>query len=470
MLDFAGRKLIVYELNEVPKRVLDSFIARHPESTLGGLCQCSMFANTHVSDDGILSPWSTWPTLHRGVTNKTHTITDFGQNLTEIDAEYPPIWSLLANSGLKIGVFGSLHTYPLPDKMDNYLFYMPDTFAAGPEAYPELLEKFQSFNLSMVDVSARNVKGGLPLLEASRFLLNSKKLGLRATTGVSIGRQLLSELFDSTRKTRRRTSQMELAFDVYEKKLWDTKPDYSCFFTNHVASSMHRYWPGAFPDDYTNKELPIGWHDKYSDEIDYTMLIADQQIKRLRKFVDRNPGYSLLLLSSMGQEAVDNDSVVRSQLYATDLEQFLRALGVDASFWARKRAMLPRYIIEVAEGKLVVVRDALGRLRIQGQPVQWKEHERGVFMIKLGHVNVSADELVVELNGRTIDHRQIGLEVVEIDDATGSYAYHMPKGIMIHYDPSNPKQTNVDMTVDTTEIAPSIMRNFGLEPMSYMKL
>lgn len=469
MLKFGEKKLIVYELNEVPKRVLDTFVHTNPESSLAALLRRSLYANTRVSDEGVLSPWSTWSTLHRGVTNNSHTITDFGQNLSDINEEYPPIWSVLADREIKVGLFGSLHTYPLPRKLDNYSFYMPDTFASGPEAHPEALEDFQRFNLSMVDASGRNVKGGLPWKNASRFLKSSLQLGVRASTGVSIGRQIVSEVIDSTRKVRRRTSQMELAFDVYEKKLWDTKPDYSCFFTNHVASSMHRYWPGAFPNDYTSKELPTGWYDKYSDEIDFAMQVADKQVKRLCKFVEKNTGYSLLLVSSMGQEAVDDDTVIYNQLYATDLKMFLNSLGLDAGSWCRKRAMLPRYIIEVAEGNIEKLRAAFKVLTIQGQPIEWKEHERGVFMFKLGKTNLTAAELLVEMNGLPVDYKQIGLEIVDIEDATGSYAYHMPKGILIYYDPGSPKAVTVDLTIDTTEIAPAIMRNFGLTPMSYMK-
>ena len=85
---------------------------------------------------GELSPWVTWPTMHRGVPNVEHEITDLGQNLTNVNKEFPSVQNILAGQGIKVGVFGSLQSYPLPKNLDNFSFYVPDTFAAGEECFP----------------------------------------------------------------------------------------------------------------------------------------------------------------------------------------------------------------------------------------------------------------------------------------------------------------------------------------------
>src|SRR6516165_8432903 len=153
-----GKRLIVYELNEVPIKIFNWFVQRNSNgSNVASLMRNGRIINTITEDSGHLSPWITWPTMHRGVTNANHGIFDFGQNLKFINQDYPPIWEFLAKGGLRVGMFGSLHTYPLPSDLDNYAFYVPDTFAAGPECFPDKFTAFQEFNLRMVDQSGRNV-------------------------------------------------------------------------------------------------------------------------------------------------------------------------------------------------------------------------------------------------------------------------------------------------------------------------
>ena len=74
---------------------------------------------------------------------------------------------------MRVGLFGSLHSYPLPEDVRDYAFYVPDVFAAGDECFPEGVEDFQSFNLAMSRRSALNVAQGVPWREALRFLASA---------------------------------------------------------------------------------------------------------------------------------------------------------------------------------------------------------------------------------------------------------------------------------------------------------
>src|SRR6476646_2213975 len=142
------KKIILFELNEVPARIFEYFRAHRPESALAKIFSSCRIYETHA-EDKILSPWITWPSVHRGVSDHKHHIHNFGQPLTEIDKEFPPIWQTLAAKGLRVGVFGSLHTYPPPADIQQYDFFIPDTFAAGSECFPKTVETFQAFNLAM---------------------------------------------------------------------------------------------------------------------------------------------------------------------------------------------------------------------------------------------------------------------------------------------------------------------------------
>src|SRR5262249_44070452 len=125
------RKLILFELNEVPHRVVDQFCRWRPKSWLARALPRMKKFQTYAEDVAPLDPWITWPTLHRGVNDEKHGILNFGQDLREVNRQYPPVWELLAARGVKVGVCGSLHSYPMPEDLNSYAFYIPDTFAVG---------------------------------------------------------------------------------------------------------------------------------------------------------------------------------------------------------------------------------------------------------------------------------------------------------------------------------------------------
>ena len=101
--------------------------------------------------------------------------------------------------------------------------------------------------------------------------------------------QLLAERTEKWKTTRRRTYQSVISFDVFFQQLSRSKPDFVTFFTNHVASSMHRYWAASFPGDYDNFKFSNDWVDTYEDEVLWTMQKADEMLERLGRFVDQTP-------------------------------------------------------------------------------------------------------------------------------------------------------------------------------------
>ncbi len=461
------RKIVLLETNEVPYRILDDYISKHPTSRLAReLPRCRQYT-TIAADTCQLSPWITWPTFHRGVNNDVHEIMSFGQDLGDIDALYPPIWRLLVDAGVSTGVFGPLHSSPLPRDAESFDYYLPDTFAVDPASYPDGLTSFQNFNLAMARQSSRNVSGSIDMGSLISFLPKAPGLGLRFKTMLALAKQLIDERRDGWKRNRRRTYQPVLAFDLFMKQLGSHKPQFTNFFTNHVASAMHRFWAATYPDDYEEVEMSEAWQAQYGGEIDFAMGWIDDMFDRLASFTDRNPEYLLVVASSMGQHATSGKRV-DTQLYLRNTEKFMRLAGLQDDEWERRPAMDPHVCIVVQEEKLATLTHFLEKLSIEGAPIKRAIRDEGFIELEFGHVNLDAATGKALLDGEELPFLDLGLESIVIEDEVGSTAYHMPAGTFYIYDPTDTSPKSGRPEIATTLVAPALLAHFGLPLPDYM--
>jgi hypothetical protein len=461
------KKIIFYELNEISPTILKKYIDKFPNSALSQFCKVGKSYTTINKDYGPLSPWITWPTLHRGVSNELHKITDIGQNLNEVNSKFPNYFDILVSHGITTGIFGSLQTSPLPNNFFKYLFYLPDTFAGESDSFPTKLEVFQDFNLYMTSKNGKNVIRHLPTSKVFKLLIKLPSLGISNKTVFSIVRQLLIECIKPHLIVRRRSIQSSISFDLYIELLKNTKPMLSTFFTNHVASSMHRYWPATFPKDYEHFKMPSVWIDKYKNEIWEAMNLADNQVSRLMNFCNKNQDYCLVIASSMGQAAVQDSEHMKNQLLLVDTKRFLLFIGIPIDKWKQHLAMSPQYVFEFSEEYyLTQFVNSVHQFTIRDQQVKYQLMGNNAIQIEFGHLNFSEIEQI-KFNGLTINPYEVGLGIVPIQDEAGSYAYHIPQGIFMVYNGSS--NQSKETIIDTTSIAPSILNHFDVEIPKYMK-
>src|SRR5688500_8595600 len=240
--------VVLYELNEVPWRVVDWYVRERPRAALASVLRSAETFTSITHDEGELQPWVTWPSLHRSVYNVTHGIRYINQDLSSARA-YPPLWEKLARAGKRVAVFGSLQSYPPPSD-PQYAFYVPDTFAPGPETLPERYACFQRVNLRQTQADRAYAKpveiDGSVVTDVAKLLAN----GLRLRTAARLAAQLVRERVDPLHRSRRAILQAPVAFDVFRHALSRATPEFCTFFTNHVAGIMHRYWKYAFPEDF----------------------------------------------------------------------------------------------------------------------------------------------------------------------------------------------------------------------------
>ena len=460
-------KIIFFELNEVPYKVIHHFCKLYPESNMAKVFANGSKYETYSEDQGHLSPWITWPTVHRGVTNEKHFISDFGQDLNDQEKQYPAIWNILAQKGIKVGLFGSLHTYPLPGNIEDFSFYVPDTFAAGSECFPKKLEAFQKFNLSMARDNSRVVNSKIPAKEAIQFLMKLPDLGFRFKTAADVAGQMVDERINKWKIVRRRTYQSVIGFEIFYKQLVTKKPDFATFFTNHVASSQHRYWAAAFPEDYESLKLGREWIETYNGEIVYTMKKADEMIGRLVKFIENNPEYSLWVLSSMGQQAVEAREIY-TDLFVTNGKKFMDSFNLGSGNYELKPSMVPQFNVSVHIDKRNEFEEKLATFKINGQAINFRQKGEGFYSLDIGYANLDESTIKIELMGQTIPLNLSGMENVKIQDRCGATAYHIPQGSLLIYAPAKGANGKDVTNISTKDIAPAILNNFNIAVPGYM--
>jgi predicted AlkP superfamily phosphohydrolase/phosphomutase len=319
------RKLVVLEINEITWDLIDPFIEEGKLPTLARLKREGTWG-TPLSVDlpPQLDPWITWTTFYTGQPQEEHNVYFLQQPPESIKAKR--VWERCIEAGLKVGVYGSVCSWP-PRPIDGY--YVPDTFAPDAQTYPESLTPIQQLNLKYT----RSIRlpsdddGLLFKLGLGRKLLG---LGLRVGTMRAIAAQLAGERQKPESRWKRVGLQPLVNFDFFSKLYREQKPDFATFHTNHVAHYMHTYWKAMQPDRFlpietTRKEIEI-----YGPAIEHGYRVADQLIAKVLPLLDSNT--VLMIASSMGQKPYQSKLQGGKQVCQwRSLPALLNILGVQGS-------------------------------------------------------------------------------------------------------------------------------------------
>lgn len=462
------KKIILFELNEVPYRILDNYVSSHPQSFLARfLAKCQQY-ETFTEDSIALDPWISWPTFHRGVNDTEHGILHLGQVADhEIDDRFPPIWTRLRKAGVKVGIFGSLNTAITQENLTEYAFYLPDYFAGDASAYPETLLNFHRFNLELTRQSARNVTRGIPWKGSFGFLEATIRGGLRADTFFDLSSQLISEVADKKKRIRRRTMQPLIMCDLFLKQLEETRPDFSTFYTNHVAAAMHRYWAALLPQDYKEGELDSDWVSSYHDEIPFALNKLESMLGKIVRFTERNPEFRLIVASSMGQAAIAYRKTYEF-LTITDVTKFMNAVGVPTESFEIAPAMVPCISLHLKGADSTDLRRKLESVRIGNVPMVFSRRpdRSACFELREGylHLFVQFDNydgpLTFTCGGVEKSFQEAGLSMMAHEDGVNCTAQHIPQGSLLVYSPDRPDSSRT--LISTRDFVPSMLANYGL--------
>ena len=472
-----NRSVILYELNEVPWTVVDYYVERRPDSNLAAMIDGGQSLTTiHEDLEKLqgLQPWRTWPSLH--ASSYDHHSFDLGQDPSTFRGE--PIWDVAERAGLSVGLFGPLQSWP-PREFAHGGFYVPDTFSQDSKTYPPALQKFQRFNLAMT--SENNFSADAPL-DPKTFLatgLDLVRQGLTAKSASTLAAHLLQERRDPRYTALRPALQVVPCFDLYWRLQRKHDPRLSIFFTNHVASMMHRFWGDAIPGYAEAHDYAAD--DVYGSFIMTAMDFTDQHLGRIRKYAASHPGTMVVVAASMGQGPIEKKFTDRGLFVLEDHTRLVSQLRLKpAELGLAMYPMLSLIFADEADASSAVAPlesvvaeggdPMFTRFRVEGRTVTF-----AIDNFAVGNVDDesgSSTRLHYKQARNTTDSTgtlaELGL-IFRPRIGGDNTAYHIPEGILLAYgsglspDPSRKE-------VDVLDVAPSLLANvLGVEPGPTMR-
>jgi hypothetical protein len=491
--------IVLIELNEVPNIVLDAYARR---SSFMALWLAASDRYTTVAADEIqLDPWVAWPSFHRGVNDATHKILHLGQAVDSAD-QYPPVWRMLHDSGVRTGVYGSLFSSAEND-LERYAFFVPDVFSPHSKVKPTELANFQDFNLRMTRASGRNAGSEVSGGGRDAMLQLARSGRIRPTTAIRIARQLLDERLDRKRLSRRRNIQTELHADIFASLLAQERPAFSTFYTNNVAAAMHRFWSAAMPEGSINAtRLASGWLDDYSGEVAASL----SSVERLLKVLDsgRCGEVTVVMASAIGQEEIPASNH-RNFLTIVDPRLFAeRVMNVRAEHFELLPTMVPDFTI--AFGSSDSADMALQNLRstaIAGAAgLETATRMQSTIMVgasthlphirhdysdahfkhdftfcqsddRTVHISLQMDDFDGEekavVGDAMFSFNEIGLGLVRHDEGVNCTAQHSAEGSLLVHRAGSASEYAGYRRISGLDFAPSVLTHFGVSLPSHLQ-
>lgn len=451
-----NRNVLLVELNEVTWDLIDPLIEQGKLPTFARLKREGVWGSpVSVDLPPDLNPWVTWTTVYTGRSREAHNVTFLQQPPETITAQR--IWELAAERGVKVGVYGSLCSWP-PRAVDG--FYVPDTFAPDPSTYPERLRPIQELNLTYTrSVRLETEQDGL--LFKARLGKKLLGLGLKPGTISRITRQLAAERVKPELRWRRVALQPIVNFDFFSRLYRQYRPGLATFHTNHVAHYMHTYWramrPDIFPQQTAADEVQT-----FGGAIEHGYRVADELLSKMLGLLDDKT--ILVVASSMGQKPFISRLEKGKRVFQVrSLDRLLAILGVEGQ--ARALATMSDEFVIYAE--TTELRDKImGALKTAyvdapDRPLFSTQTVENSITVTLSHYDEThADSLCYFPRGQRS-------EPVRFDDLIYSSGEsksgcHDPKGVLLVYGPGVARGARLG-DCNNLDIAPTLLRLLGLQ-------
>jgi hypothetical protein len=458
----ASRKVLLVELNEVTWDLIDPLIEQGKLPTFARLKREGVWvAPLSVDMPPHLDPWITWTTVYTGRAQEDHNVFFLEQPPETIRAER--IWEICHRSGLRVGVYGSLCSWP-PQQVNG--FYVPDTFAQDTSTHPASLEPIQRLNLTYTR-SIRLPADHDGLWFKAQLGAKLLALGLGARTAARIARQLAAERENPELRWRRVALQPAVNCDFFSRLYRSHRPHFATFHTNHVAHYMHTYWkamaPETFPQTTSPDEVRI-----YGGAIEYGYSTADELLSRMLRLCDSST--TLVVASSMGQKpyisSLRNGRPI-NQLRSLDRLMEIAGLNGRAHALSTMSDQFNLYPDEAATCAEAIKILEAAYIDLPGRPMFHVQRVKDCLTVNLRIYEETAEDSRCVFPHRKTDN---SFRYSDLVYGTGMVksGCHDPKGMMILYG-AGVRSGGRIAEANNLDIAPTLLTLMGLPAPEEMK-
>ena len=421
------KNMIVIEVNEIPNSVF-KWYSKNNKGPIYEAINNFGITNTILDDlpEEYLYPSQAWASISTGKPASSHKIRWYN-DAKETDSFY---WREASSKGKKVALMNVLHTGSISENEKlNYEFIFPDFFCLKPEVNIEKYKRFQVFNHNMSVSSGRQTSQRNLLINA---ITNFSKYPLPSAWGLSF--KDLSKWISLIFSARKDSEVLRNAQFILQQRIFlnvinsDLGKDLSVFFTNHVASCLHR----NFHDLDTDYEL-----DKpKKKKIFQSMKILDEFLNEIK---NNHSKREIILLSAMGQKLnikVDDDYKKKNSkdYKLTNSNKFLEFFKVNKDKVKIMFEMIPQYTFKflnmeelnkfINNLKEVGTDPSAMRFGYYVPQGEKKKSTVGFFC----HIDINKDQVTctmtvrpnkkgeITLNGKKINFEEMGFSVLNVKD------------------------------------------------------
>ena len=189
---------------------------------------------------------------------------------------------------------------------------------------------------------------------------------------------------------------------------------------------MHRFWEAAYPSDYEELIHDQKWINRYKNEISISMKSTCKYINKLTDFIEKNSEYELWIISSMGQQAIENISL-KVNWPISNLEVFIQNIVGEKLTIKTGPSMVPLYSISSNKDNINKIERSLNMI-LTNVSIKLRTKTTNT----LSFYFYSNEDNIFFKKG----NKKIGLDglcLKEIKENSSSSAYHVPEGLFFRY-------------------------------------
>lgn len=392
-------RLIFFGVDGASWHVIDKLLEKDELPTINKLLKKSA-RGVLKSFEPMVSP-VIWTTIGTGMLPEKHGVKDFVASSKHVRSKR--IWEILDAEGLKIGVCGCHVTWP-PKRVNGFI--IPDSFAQGPETFPEELSFIREMDIGEKEGSKKGLYGYFCFgIKALRYGVSIKNLLDALLLVIKIKLSLVSynENFFQKRKLA-----LRIYTDVFFHRCKKEKVD-ACFFVSTlVDSTSHNFWkyfePEKFEDHLTAAETK-----KHKDKVVEAYKEVDKSLAKMIKL--GNNQTTVVIVSDHGFQSAMADLKSGDRLININSSKIAETLNLPDSvrtFNIRGRG----YFRERNDKQDVIdsLNDQIRLIRIDGTTTQFFKTNKTDFYLEVSLDDSVASPEGVELrlpDGRTINSKEL---------------------------------------------------------------